>query len=120
MITISSADFGDIPSVINTEAGDSASPAIPTAGVTLTCTASWFPWYAPSHFAKRFLPEKARAARTAFNVASVPEFTNRTLSSEGTLSHINSPHSTTNGVGAGYETPRSSCSPNASITAGWR
>ena len=61
---------------------------------------------------------KDLAALMALRVASVPEFTNLILSTDSTRSHISSPHSTTSGAGAGYETPRANCSSSAETTAG--
>ena len=51
--------------------------------VTLTITQSCVPWKAPSNFAIFGRPVKARARRTAFIVASVPELVKRTLSHRG-------------------------------------
>src|SRR6185436_16803311 len=52
--------------------------------LTLTMTQSWVPWKAPSNLASLGRSVNARAKRTAFIVASVPEFVKRRLSTEGT------------------------------------
>src|SRR4029450_4642442 len=51
--------------------------------VTLTMTHSWVPWKAPSNLASLGREVNARARRTAFMVASVPELVKRRLSTEG-------------------------------------
>lgn len=88
-------------------------------GSTLTATSSWAPWYPPSNLPILSLPVNALAARMAFSVPSVPEFTKRTLSIEGIRSTMISPHLTTSSDGAGKDSPRAACSVTAFTTAGW-
>ena len=60
-----------------------------------------------------------RATRTADIVASVPEDTSRTSSTEGTRSQIASASSTSRSVGAPYEVPSTAARCTASTIAGW-
>ena len=54
----------------------------------------------------RSRPVAARASRTALIVASVPEFTNRTRSMDGTRRRTRAPSSTSRAVGAPKLVPR--------------
>jgi hypothetical protein len=65
-------------------------------------------------------PVAARASRSADIVASVPEETRRTISSDGTASTMRSASSTSASVGAPYTVPRRSARSTASSTTGWR
>jgi hypothetical protein len=60
-----------------------------------------------------------RASRIAVIVASVPEFTIRTSSIEGTSRHTVSAIRVSTAVGAPKPRPRSTASRTASITRGW-
>ena len=77
------ATAAGMPADDGTAFGRFRPPATFGSGVTLTSTVSCVPWKAPSNFAIFDRPVKARAARTAFMVASVPEFVKRTVSSDG-------------------------------------
>ena len=61
----------------------------------------------------------ARAARMANIVASVPEFVNRTRSSDGSRRRISSASSTSTSVGAANAEPRGPGRSTAATTAGW-
>ena len=74
---------GGIPSDEGTGLGRRRPPAAFGSGATETRTLSWVPWKAPSNLAIFGRPVNARATRTAFMVASVPEFVKRTCWSEG-------------------------------------
>ena len=52
-------------------------------------------------------------------VASVPEFTMRTISTEGTSSQTRSAMAVSASVGAPKESPRAAVSCTARITSGW-
>ncbi len=65
-------------------------------------------------------PVTPRASRTALIVASVPELTMRTMSTDATASVTIRASSTSRAVGAPKLVPRSSTSPIARITAGCR
>jgi len=80
-------------------------PAAFGSGDTLTITQSWVPWNAPSNFAIFGRPVKARARRTAFMVASVPEFVKRRLSSDGIRRVIASARRISCSVGPGKDKP---------------
>ena len=77
-ITFFSVEAG-MPSEDGSGLGRVRPPAALVSGVTLTSTVSWVPWKAPSNLAIFDRPVKARAARRAFMVASVPELVKRTL-----------------------------------------
>ncbi len=62
---------------------------------------------------------KARAARMANIVASVPEFVNRMRSTDGRRERISSASSTSTSVGAANADARSTCCRTASTTTGW-
>ena len=62
---------------------------------------------------------KARAARTAFMVASVPEFTKRTASMLGMRLVRLSASLTSCSLGPGKDMPRVACSVTASTTEAW-
>ena len=64
-------------------------------------------------------PVTARARRNALMVASVPELTKRTISTEGTISMTISANSTSRRVGAPKDVPFSAARLTASTTAGW-
>ena len=61
---------------------------------------------------------KARAARTAFMVASVPEFAKRTTSMLGIRLVRSSASLTSCSLGPGKDMPRVACSVTASTTDG--
>jgi len=86
--------------------------------VTLTITQSWVPWKAPSNFASFVRVVNARARRTAFIVASVPEFVKRRLSTEGTRRVIISARRISCSVGPGNDSPDSATACTALITSG--
>ena len=65
-------------------------------------------------------PVAARARRIALIVASVPEFTIRTISAPGTRAAISAAISTSASVGAPKLVPRAAAAVTASITAGMR
>ncbi len=65
-------------------------------------------------------PVNPRATRSALIEASVPEFTSRTISTDGTRSRISSASSISRSVGAPKLVPISSAISMASITAGCR
>ena len=58
-------------------------------------------------------PVAARARRTALIVASVPELTNRTISTDGTIRATRSASRTSRAVGAPKEVPRRSAPDSA-------
>ena len=60
-----------------------------------------------------------RATRTADIVASVPDDTRRTISTEGTRSQIASASSTSRSVGAPYDVPSAAARCTASTMTGW-
>jgi hypothetical protein len=62
---------------------------------------------------------KPRATRSALIVASVPEETKRTFSTEGMCRTMRSASSTSAAQGAPYDVPRSAAARTASTTAGW-
>ena len=59
-----------------------------------------------------------RARRTALIVASVPELTNRTISTDGKVAVTRSANLTSSSVGAPNVVPRAAASPMAASTAG--
>ena len=61
----------------------------------------------------------ARAARIANIVASVPEFVNRSFSTDGRRRRISSASSISTSVGAAKADARRTCAVTASTTAGW-
>src|SRR5262249_57471017 len=73
--------------------------------VTLTITQSWVPWKAPSNLASLGRLVNARARRTAFIVASVPEMVKRRLSTDGTRRTILSASRTSGPLGPGKHRP---------------
>jgi len=62
---------------------------------------------------------KPRARRIALIVASVPELTRRTMSTEGSSAQISSAISISPSVGAPKDRPFSAASRTASTIAGW-
>ncbi len=86
--------------------------------VTLTMTASWVPWKAPSNLASLGRSVKARARRTAFIVASVPELVKRRLSTEGTRRTSVSASRISYSVGPGNDRPDSATACTAFTTSG--
>ena len=64
-------------------------------------------------------PVKPRASRIAVMVASVPDDTSRTISSDGTSRHSSSASSISASVGAPNESARAAAACTASTTAGW-
>ena len=77
-----------------------------TPGVQ-ACTVSCVPWYEWSNRATSERPVKARAARIANIVASVPEFVNRSRSRDGRRPMTSSASSTSTSVGAANADARS-------------
>ena len=59
-----------------------------------------------------------RASRTALIVASVPDDTKRTISSDGTAPTASAASSTSSAVGIPKDVPRCAARPTASTTAG--
>ena len=64
-------------------------------------------------------PVKPRASRIALIVASVPELTKRTISTEGSSSQISSAITTSPSLGAPNDKPFKAASRTASTIAGW-
>ena len=91
-------------------------PAAFAGGVTLTSAQSCVPWYAPSNFAIFGRPVNARATRTAFIVASVPEFVKRTLSQRRNAPRQLAASAISLSVGPGNDSPRSAACCTALMT----
>ena len=72
----------------------------------------------PSNLMILSRPVKPRASRIAVIVASVPELTRRTISSEGSNRHSVSANSTSSSVGAPNDRPSAARSCTARTTAG--
>ena len=115
--TTSSSRLGGWPGN-SSVAGGPSGPYGSADGFTLTEAYSCEPWYAPENLAILCLPVKVRAARIALSVASVPEFTKRTLSSDGTLSHRMRARRIALSFGPTKPVPRPACSAMASTTMG--
>jgi hypothetical protein len=109
---------GGMPSDQATGLGRRRLPAVLGSGVTLTITQSWVPWKAPSNFAIFGRPVNARASRTAFIVASVPEFVKRRRSTEGSRRTSISARRTSCSVGPGKDRPLSATDCTAFTTSG--
>ena len=93
-------------------------PHVLVSPVTLTMTQSWVPWKAPSNLASFGRLVNARARRTAFIVASVPEFVKRTLSTDGTRRTSISASRISCSVGPGKDRPDSATAWTAFTTSG--
>ena len=116
MVCLSTA--GGIPADQASDFGRLRLPPAFGSPLTLTITQSWVPWYAPSNFAIFCRPVNARASRTAFIVASVPEFVKRTVSTDGTRRFRSSASLTSCSVGPGNDSPCSAASWTAFTTSG--
>src|SRR5215510_3092170 len=77
--TVCFSTAGGIPADQATGLGLRRLPHDFVSPVTLTMTQSWVPWKAPSNLASLGRLVNARASRTAFIVASVPELVKRRL-----------------------------------------
>src|SRR6266540_5697640 len=99
MTTVSAATSAATP-------GLPAIPRVATPEPAETRNPSPWPWYPPSVLTIRARPVAARARRTALIVASVPELTNRTISTEGTIATTRSASRTSSDVGAPNDVPR--------------
>jgi hypothetical protein len=73
----------------------------------------------PANFTTTRRPVAPRATRTADIVASVPDDTSRTISTDGTRSQMASARRTSRSVGAPYEVPATAAFCTASTMAGW-
>ena len=101
--------YGTIVVSAASSSGTPGLPAMPSVArpePAATRKESAWPWYAPSALMMRLRPVAPRARRMALIVASVPEFTKRTISIDGTIFATRSARRTSSSVGAPYDVPR--------------
>ncbi len=116
--TTSRRTLADWPGYSGIAVGPAGS-SFAAGGWTLTATYSWAPWYAPSNLAILGRPVKARAARMAISVPSVPELVKRTVSSEGMRSHRSWARRTWDTVGVLKAVPFAAWAAIPSTSSGW-
>src|SRR6202007_1518132 len=98
--------------------GESGRPSVATPDPADTSSESTWPWEQPANLSTLVRPGAGRASRSALIVASVPEDTNRTISTDGRAETMSSASSTSPSVGAPNEVPSAAAEATALTTAG--